>query len=371
MARHRRMSFSALAALVAVAVASCGGSSANGSGTASVRQTLHVVYGVTTPDISTAPWLSAGNTGGFWSQMGLDVKVTGVNGASPALQLLANGQADAVYTGLPDFFPLKGTGAPDHIVASVYSTNHVYPVVLQDSPITTVEQFKGKRLCVLALAGNPYLMMQLLMQSHGMSMKDFSSVTPVGSGAPALALLQNHSCDVLAEWHGNYAVMEQQAGVHFRKFNTDPALKTYAFVQGYFFPDDTIKNKPDLVTKFLRGAAEGVIFSDQNPQAAAAGHYKMFPQSKATGVSEAEALKAGAAIIKENVQLSAPAAYKHQFGLASQAQVEAVRAALLDAGIMKTKLPWTDYYTDRFIKGANDFDVNAVIRQAKSAKVQS
>ncbi len=329
---------------------------------------VRLAFGVAIVDPSTAPWLSAGKTGGFWQEEGLDVQVIGFNGGAPALQLLANGQVEAVFAGTPTFSRFREEGLPLRTVAAAYDRNHMYPVVPIDSPIKTVADFRGKRLGVQTMTGAVELWMKVLLQNHGMTTNDLAAVIPVGTGAPAVHALRSGQIDILYEWHGHYALLENQFGLKFRRFDNDPSLVQSSFVQCFFVRDETIQNDPQLVVGLLRGIAKGIIFARENPRAAARGHFEQFPRTQPTGTSVEEAIDRTAKIISNNVELSAEGSEARRWGYVSQAQVERVRDVLYDAGVIKKKLPWQQYYTPEFIERANAFDPSEVVRRARAAK---
>lgn len=333
-------------------------------------ETIKLAYGVSSIGPSTAPWLSAAKTAGFWQEEGLDVQVTGFNGAGPALQLLANGQVDVVFTGTPILFQLKGEGAGIRAVASSYDRNHIYPVVSADSDIETIEEFEGKRLGILALTGSVPLWIEILLNEHGLTMDDFSEVTAVGSGAPAVEALQSGQIDVLAEWHGHYATLEESFGLEFRRFDEDPALTKFNFVQGFFVSEDLIESNPDAIEGLIRGVAKAVIFSDVNPEAAARGHFDQFPETIPTDDDFEEAVAQTGRIIKANVQLSISTAMNEEWGVMRDESVEAVRDALLDSDQLEVSLDPGDYYTNQFVEAANNFDPAEIVEFAESFSAQ-
>lgn len=328
---------------------------------------LKLAYGVAVVDPSTAPWLSAAKTGGFWQAAGLDVQVTGFQGAGPALQLLASGQVDAVFTGTPDAMRMVEAGIPIRTVASAYDHNHNYPVVLADSPIHTIEEFRGKRMGLQTMTGSIYLWEKVLLQSHHMSYSDLASVIPVGTGATAVHALTSHQIDILGEWHGHYALLEVVFGLKLRKFDHDPALAKYSFVQAFFVRDEMIQKEPDTVAGLLRGVAQGIRFAIENPQAAVRGHFEQFPSSRPTGVSLETAVERAAKVVSINVELSTKTTMAQKWGDASPDAIDSVRDALIGAGILHKKLPWKDYYTPQFVAAMNNYDVEAVVKKAKAA----
>jgi NitT/TauT family transport system substrate-binding protein len=329
---------------------------------------LQLAYGVTGVDPSTAPWLSAANTGGFWQAEGLDVQVTGFNGAGPALQLLANGQVDAVFTGTPDMMRLREEGMKILTVANAYDSNHIYPVVLDSSPIRTLQDFRGKRMGIQTTTGSIALWTKVLLQANGLKMEDLATVIPVGTGSPALHALRSGQVDILTEWHGHYALLETQFGLKFRKFDSDPSLAQNSFVQAFFVREEMVEKDPKAVVGLLRGIAKGVIFARENPQAAARGHFEQHPRTRPTNVPLEEAVQNAGKVIAENVKLSLKGTAARKWGYASPEQIERVRDVLFGAGILKQKLAADKYYTASFVKDMNDFDVDAVVKRAKAAQ---
>jgi NitT/TauT family transport system substrate-binding protein len=330
-------------------------------------KTVRLGYGVAVLDPSTAPWLSAAKTAGFWQAEGLDVQVTGFNGAGPALQLLANNQLDMVFTGTPEAMKLRDVGVPVRTVANAYDHNHNYPAVPIDSPIRTIEDFRGKRMGIQTMTGSIYLWEKVLLKEHNMALTDLASVIPVGTGAPAVRALQSHQIDILGEWHGHYAFLETVLGLKLRKFDQDPALSKYSFVQAFFSRDDIIAKDPQMVTGVLRGVAQGLRFAIENPKAAVRGHYAQFPTSRPTGIDEDKAVEQSAKVVSINVELSQKTTMARRWGMASPQQIESVRDVLAENGIIQKKLPWRDYFNPQFIDALNDYDVDAVIRKAKAA----
>lgn len=331
------------------------------------RRTVKLGYGVSVIDPSTAPWLSAAKTGGFWQADGLDVQVTGFNGAGPALQLLANNQVDVVFTGTPDAMKLREVGEPVRSIANAYDRNHNYPAVPIDSPIKTIEEFRGKRMGIQTMTGSIYLWEKVLLQRHGMAMSDLASVIPVGTGAPAVHALESKQIDILGEWHGHYAFLETVLGLKLRKFDQDPVLSEYSFVQAFFARDETIQKDPQMLTNLLRGVAKGIRFAIANPKAAVRGHFEQFPNSRPTGTARETVVEQSAKVVSINVELSKQSLLARHWGMAEPKQIENVRDALAENDVIKKKLPWQDYFTPQFVQPLNDFDENAIVQQAKAA----
>ena len=144
-------------------------------------------------------------------------------------------------------------------------------------------------------------------------------------------------------------------------------MSEYSFVQAFFTRDETIQKDPQMLAGVLRGVAQGLRYAIENPQAAVRGHFEQFPNSRPTGMAVDIAVEQSAKVVGINVQLSRQSTLARRWGMASPQQIERVRDALVENGIIQKTLPWQDYFMPQFIDALNDYDVDAVVRKAKAA----
>ena len=187
-------------------------------------------------------------------------------------------------TGLPAAMELINKGAPIRIVASAYASNVFYPVVLEDSQIRTIADFKGKTIGVPALASNNSIWIKAIVKSYGLNPDDIQLVG-VGSGAASLQALQSHRIDGLQSFGAEYDAFEGQ-GAHFRRFNDLPELKDLSFVQGLMVNQDDLRDHPEILVGLLRGMAKAAVWSRAHLEDAVRLHWKMFPLTKPQGQDE-------------------------------------------------------------------------------------
>ncbi len=331
------------------------------------RRKVKLGHGIAVIDPSAASWDSAGNTGGFWQDEGLDVEILGFNGASPAYHALLHGEIDVAMSGSPDLMRLREEDVGVKVIASVYDRNHAYPAVPIESSIKSIEDFCGKTAGLQTLTGSPPVWLRTWLQAHNMTMKDLAGAIPVGTGAPALHALSTGQIDILALYHGQYALFEGEFGLKLRKFDHDPAVVENAFVQVLVTNEKTIKDEPQMLAALMRGMAKGIVFADENPKAAARGHYKQFPRTLSPGANIEEAVTKAGNVIKLSGAISIDSARAGQWGMSRPDQIERVRDIMVDGKILNKKLPWQDYYTPQFIADANKFKIEDVIAKAKAA----
>ena len=331
--------------------------------TAAERQ-VRLNYGLSHFIVSTAAVFAVPKQAGFWKAEGLDVTLEGANGGSVALQQLATRQVQATITGVPSLMQVREKGAPVIAVASVYSGNPFFPVVLASSPLKSIAAFKGKSVAVMSLSVSHVYWLRAILKKEGVDPKDVTLV-PVGSGVPAIHALRTGRVDAFEAFDGAYAEMEVQ-GAEFRKFDNLPYLKDLSFVQGFYVREDAVQAEPEMIVGLIRGVIKGIIFARENPQAAVRLHWKEFPTSKPVGVDDATAMKNALYVLAAQMKTLDPA----NFGRVTLDQVAASRDVLFDNGAIEKKLEAAAYYTDRFLDRANAFDREAVKNAAREIKVQ-
>lgn len=321
-------------------------------------------YGLSYFLVSTAPLFAVPKQMGFWKQEGLDVTLEGANGGSAAIQQLATKQVQMTITGVPSLMQLKEKGAPIIAVGSAYTTNPFFPVVLKQSPIRAITDFKGKTVAVTSLTVSHVYWLRAILVHSGLKPSDVTFVAVGGAGGSVLHAMQTGQADIFEAFDAAYADLETH-GAEFYRFDDLDYLKYLSFIQGIYVNDDTVKSDPDLVVKLLRGIAKGIVFAKENPEAAIRLHWKEFPTSKPIGGDDAKAMKDALHVLDAQLRsLDADA----NFGRVTPEQVAAVRDVLFDNEAIKKKLPPEAYYTDQFLTKANDFDRDAVRAMAHNYK---
>jgi NitT/TauT family transport system substrate-binding protein len=311
-------------------------------------------YGVAQFIVSTAAIFSIPRAMGFWQEEGLDVTAQGADGAGTALQQLIAGRVAMTLTGLPSAMELINKGAPIKIVASAYKDNVFYPVVLEDSPIRTIQDFKDRTIGVTALASTNTIWMKAIAKAYGLNPDRDLRLIGVGSGAAPLQALLSHRLDALQLFEAEYDA-DEGPNVRFRRFNDLPVLKDLSFVQGLMMSQADIQSHPKLVAGLLRGIAKATIWASAHPEDAVRLHWKTFPLTKPQGVDEASALAHASLVLRHQL-----AHYTQPFGLADAGKIVATRDALFEFGGLTRKQEPDDYYTAAFIAQANDFDPVAI-----------
>lgn len=334
---------------------------------ASAQTKVTLNYGLSYFLVSTAPLFSVPVQMGFWKQEGLDVSVEGASGGSTALQQLATRQVDMTVTGVPSLMQLKESGAPIIAVGSAYSQNPFYPAVLEDSPIRSIKDFKGKTVAVTSLTVSHVYWLNAILAAEGMKPTDVTLVPVGGAGGNVFHAMKTGEVDVFQAFDAAYANLET-IGAKLRLFDNLPYLKNLSFIQGIYVNEDTLKSNPKMIVGMLRGIAKAVVFTKENPEAAIRMHWKQFPSSKPIGVDDAKAMADALIVLKAQLRSYDPMGVNGKgFGEVTDDQVAGVRDVLFQNGAITKRLDPDAYYTAKFIHDANDFDHEEIRKLASAA----
>ena len=365
-------SSSAAAAGTASAAASA---SSSASGPASSSSTAVKSLGSATalstlagaPFLSTAPQTSIPFALGYWKSQGLTVTQQELGSTSTdasALALIAS-KPDQLMTAPVAPTSLMTAVAKGLPVIGVYvymrqGLNSIY--VLANSPIKTVAQLDGKTVGTYAPPpGGPYDDAKTIINGNG---GNYASVKMVNIGYSPATMQQLKSGNAAA-----YVVTEPDyftaIGDNLRQLPD----KTFNQRFGYVFAvaKQQLQQNPKAVAALMKGFAEATLFAESNRTAALEVHWKMFPDSKTTGISQAEAIKQGLLSVSHRFdKYTVPSGQQYGILPDSDAKWMVMEQEAISGGEITKKLPVSDVFDSSLISQINDFDQAAVISAAKS-----
>ena len=318
------------------------------------------------PTVAEAPHASVPAVMGYWKEGGIDVTVSPSPGSTQATQLVIAGTAHFTMATVEPLIIARQKGAK---VVAVY--NHVrepiYTIAVpKDSPIADIKQIKGKTIGVVSLASGAVPFSKAMLQSVGVDPEKDVRWVAIGLGPQAAHALKENRVDALGFWDWGYAILEN-LGHQFRHFTTDATKNVLSLA--LVANEDFVASNPDAVTAMARGIAKAALFTITNPEAAVKIHWQQYPASKPTGVPEDQALKEAVHVLKARlVKYRVEGRSPPTWGAFTKAEWESTQDFLANSGLIQQKIDVAQYYTDRFLAKANDFDASKVIAQAKGYK---
>lgn len=306
---------------------------------------------------------------GFYREEGLDVDIQTAGGASAAVNLLLSGRAQFSTHGTAGLFAGVGRNVPMIGFCCQVPDYFVSIGVERDGPIRSLDDLKGKTIGIGAIGGAPHLVIKAVLRNLGWNVDTDVQFLAVGTSLPALDALRRNRVQALALWDTIYALYEAN-GQAFRYFRPDP-IPRMGFTHTTNTLLETIEKSPEMVLGLTRAMCKSLVYmAAAQPEELTKLHFKVFPASKPTGISEQRAIE----IDRQRQEKRRPIMHydkrvfsrSERLGDVSNEQIATHRDLLFSGGEIPAALPIERYFTRQFLARANDFDMPALIAKAKS-----
>ena len=273
---------------------------------------------------------------GYFAQAGLDVSyAVGRGGVDVAKQV---GAGNAPLGGIVADGPImvRQNGVPIKIVAVFGGKGFMQLVVREDSGIQKPGDLKGKTISVMSFQDTTFYALLGLLASVGLTQDDVN----IQSAGPA-GVWEFVATGKAAGMAGvpDWIPPVQAAGVKVRVIPSDEFFPHMA--QGIGVSDQVLKDKPDLVRKFVTAALRGMKDIMDDPNKAADDFVTYVPEWKG---------KEGA--VKATLNYYATLVYPGQkrLGEINVERLSNLQDFYLAKGIIQRKSPIEELYTNQFIK---------------------
>ena len=255
------------------------------------RRKITLVYGVPVIDSAADGFFASIPLGmGFYAEEGLDVEIQTVAGASAAVNLLVSGQAQFSTHGTGGLFSAASRGVPIVGFCCQVPDGFTSVAVLKSGPIQRFEDLKGKTIGISAIGGAPTFTLNAAMRRLGWDPARDVELIAVGSSLPALDALRRGRVQALVEWDSIFALFEFNGG-DFRYFRPAP-MPDIGFQHSSNVLTSTIDKDPALVASMARALAKSIVAMAAAPaEELSKLHFKQFPASRPTTMSEADVLR--------------------------------------------------------------------------------
>ena len=273
---------------------------------------------------------------GYFADAGIDVSfAVGRGGVDVAKQV---GAGNAPLGGIVADGPImvRQNGVPIKIVAVFGGRGFMQLVVREDSGVEKPADLKGKTISVMSFQDTTYYALLGLLASAGLTQDDLN----IQSAGPAgvwefVATGKSVGMAGVPDW----IPPVQAAGVKVKVIPTDEFFPHMA--QGIGVSDQVLKEKPELVGKFVKAALRGMKDIMDDPNKAAEDFVTFVPEWKG---------KEGA--IKATFNYYATLVYpgQPQLGEVNVERLRNLQDFYLAKGIIQRKSPLEDLYTNQFIK---------------------
>jgi len=208
-----------------------------------------------------------GKDRGYYKDAGINLDIRSGNGSSSAHRLVANGDSNFAYGSCGAMVNLASQGAPLISVAVIDAMGTEAIIVRPDAGVKSITDLKGKKLLTTANAGvNTFF--PIVLANAGLKESDIN-LTNVPDGALVSSYLQGAggAVGILGGLDDKPAEIKANGGA-------DPVTFPYSDYGvnqvGYCIvtSNDTVKNNPDLVKRFVGATVKSYAAAEKDPDAA-------------------------------------------------------------------------------------------------------
>lgn len=345
-------------------LAACGSSNSSGSGSGKNES---IVFATGAPILldSTAPYGSVPTALGYWKDQGLEVSIQPTAGATASAQLLSSGKADIIAGGTSSLYQAAAAD-PSIRLVSLQAENFWQIAVSENSKIKSISDLKGTTVGVQSLSSASYLFGRAAIAASGLDPDKDVKWLVIGVGAQAAAAIKDGTVAAYASYDGPTGIV---AGVLGKKLvNLPTPLDKVSGLSGYATTDKYLKDHKSELVKFLLGTYKGYIFSTTNPGAAEQIQWKEYPEQKPKGKSTKEAVQSVLPNVESRFKGGATPGPSGLIGDIPMKDVQASIDFMVKYGVLKDSLDATKVVDLSLNKDANNFDSNAIKKQAKNWK---
>src|SRR5208282_2501756 len=268
---------------------------------------------------------------------------------------------------LPSVEPLitiRSEGVKAKIFYTAYQGNIYGIAVPADSPIKDAKELKGKKIGVQSMSSAGVQVARALLGMYGIDPDKEAQIVVVGEAGQAAALVRSKQVDALSLYDVQYALIEN-AGQPLRLLDTGPSAKYPS--TGFLALEATLKENRAQAVGLAKGYARGTIFAMNNPEAAVRILYEVYPQTKPTGKSEADAVRDDVKALEARIaHWRLEAGGVTRWGESPVKDYAAYEAFLLKNGVVKVELPASELVTNDLVDEINSFDAAKIAAEAKA-----
>jgi NitT/TauT family transport system substrate-binding protein len=194
-------------------------------------------------------------SGGHWRDQGLDSKLVGAQGTSPAIQQLTAGQAQMIRAASIDFMrAVAQQNLPLLSVATIYQGSTFYVISPAEKAVNTAEELRGKTIGIVSVGGTTDLFIDLMLTKVGLD-KGVVKKEVVGNNPGALQFVRQGRIDAFIASTGVVQAL-LTAKEKIVTFSTDKYAPMPS--QCYVTTRDVAQKRPQVIVKALRGLKASV-----------------------------------------------------------------------------------------------------------------
>lgn len=322
-------------------------------------------------DESFAPFAVAKYVG-YFKEEGLDVTFITVRGSNEAAMQISTGSAElAAASPADEIIGLQpGKDLNAKLFYDLYYRNIWSLSVPEDGPIHSVTELKGKKIGVLGMGSAGVAFGRAYVSAAGLDPDHDISFLSVGVGAQAINAVQQKFVDALS-YPENLLNKLKVIGLTTRPLPVDQKLANLPDTS-LFTRRETIRDNPKLPIGLARAIDKGYYFNIANPAAAVKITWKLYPEAEPKNLPPDKALEGGIFVNMERMKIwKSPDTGPGKDGSFIASQWQDFVDFMLQQKLLQQPVPLDQIYTNELIPEINNFDREAVKKQAAAFDINS
>ena len=206
-----------------------------------------------------------GKARGYYDQEGIDLDIQEGRGSGVTVQAVAAGTANFGYADVPTMIKAASKGAPVVAVGVALQTSPMSVMGYADRNIRKPADIKGKTVAVTP-GDSMSQIWPLFLKKTGLADSDFKTVS--GDAQTKLNAVINNQADLLLGYVMDQAIKLQDAThkqvypIRFADYGVNMVSS------GIIVQKDFLKQKPDVVKRFMRATTKSLEEAAKSPEAA-------------------------------------------------------------------------------------------------------
>jgi NitT/TauT family transport system substrate-binding protein len=282
-------------------------------------------------DAGVVPHYLTAQKKGFFAEEGLDVEIIKGNGSTETVKLVGAGENTFGQADATAIIQARVVDAPIKAVMAVDDKNPFVILATEKSGIKTLQDLPGKTMAAVVTSSG-YLLYKAVLKLNNI---DGGQVREVTVPPPGYAQLAQGAVDFLATYDNATPIVKNMApGIQVVR-GTDYGLDVYGVM--VFANEQTIKDKPETIKRFLRATKKGMDYTREHPEEVADLLVTTYPE------------------LQKPVQLSILQVWT-PYWVKGETTINADRMSrtqdlLSDQSVIPRTVPVTDLFTNDFVPG--------------------